>query len=119
MSEARWAQVKALFQAAVERPASERAAFLAAATGGDELLRREVESLLRSDDPDAALTNQLQAGVANVSAVSVGSRLGSYEILSALGAGGMGEVYRAATPGSIVTWRSRSCRRPSSPTRNA
>lgn len=51
MTEARWAQVKALFQAAVERSASERAEFLAAAAGGDERLCREVESLIRSDDP--------------------------------------------------------------------
>jgi hypothetical protein len=40
--------VKALFQAAVERPAEERDAFLAAATGDDAALRREVESLLTS-----------------------------------------------------------------------
>ena len=46
MTDGRWLRVKALFQAAVERPAAERDAFLAAATGDDEALRREVESLL-------------------------------------------------------------------------
>ena len=54
MTDERWPRVKALFQAAVERPAEERDAFLAAATGDDAALRREVESLLTSDTSDAA-----------------------------------------------------------------
>ena len=44
MTDERWPRVKALFQAAVERPTEERDAFLAAATGDDAALRPEVES---------------------------------------------------------------------------
>lgn len=51
----RWQQATALFEAAVERPAAERDAFVSAAAGDDEALRSEVESLLRADADDTGL----------------------------------------------------------------
>ena len=59
MTDERWQRVKALFQAAVERPIEERDDFLAAATGDDEALRREVESLLTSDTSDDGFLDHL------------------------------------------------------------
>ena len=44
----RWRRVKDLFAEAVERPAADRARWLAAACSGDDALRRQVESLLAS-----------------------------------------------------------------------
>ena len=49
MTDDRWHRVRALFEAAVERPPAERPAYVAAAAGDDDALRREVESLLVSD----------------------------------------------------------------------
>jgi Tol biopolymer transport system component len=109
----RWQRVKALFQAAVERPAGERDAFLASAAGGDDALRREVESLLASDVHDVSLLDRLEkpdeAALSDLSAtlrasmteiqstpiLSTHRCIGSYEIVGLLGAGAMGEVYRA------------------------
>ena len=59
MTDDRWRRVKALFQAAVARPVAERDAFLAAATGDDAALRREVESLLTSDASDVSFLDHL------------------------------------------------------------
>ena len=42
-------RIEQLYQAARERNAAERAAFLAQASAGDDALRREVESLLAED----------------------------------------------------------------------
>jgi len=110
VTDQRWPRVKALFQAAVERPPAERAAFLAAATDDDTALRQEVESLLASDARDASFLEGLPVASASVlagplaalsssmgsrPALTAGVRVGPYEIVTPLGAGAMGEVYRA------------------------
>ena len=78
MTDERWRRVKALFQAAVERPLADREAFLSAATDGDVELRREVESLLASDAANVSALDRLPladaAVVADGARMSVGHR---------------------------------------------
>jgi serine/threonine protein kinase/Tol biopolymer transport system component len=93
VSAARLRLIESLYHAARERAPGERAAFLTGACGGDDALRDEVTSLLAADD--AAYSGLKTAG-AWPRASLIGQRLGAYEIVSALGAGGMGEVYRAS-----------------------
>jgi predicted ATPase/serine/threonine protein kinase len=100
MTPERFQRVSDLYHAALDRPADQRAAFLEQVCPGDMELRQEVQSLLAANAkagafmtaPDPALDTQ-PMGAAGV--VLTGSILGSYEILSPLGAGGMGEVYLA------------------------
>jgi eukaryotic-like serine/threonine-protein kinase len=100
MTPERWQQVDRLLQAALEREPSERAAFLRQASQGDDSLRREVESLLASDEGDRFLKSAVLEHAALLlddgkSNSLFGRRIGSFQILSQLGAGGMGEVYLA------------------------
>ncbi len=102
MDDNRWREVRALFAAAAESGPSEREAVLAAA---DPDLRREVESLLAAHDGVGAvdrlagrieaLRSEAFAITRPVSSLDPGRRLGRHEIRGWLGAGGMGEVYRA------------------------
>jgi serine/threonine-protein kinase len=89
----RWQRVESLCHAALARPAGERAAFLVEACSGDPTLRAEVESLIGRAESSASFLETPAIGVATVSLI--GRRLGAYRIEQPIGAGGMGEVYRA------------------------
>jgi len=95
MRSERWRRVESLYHAALAQPADSRTAFLARECAGDEPLQREVESLLAQSDASNFLDSPAVAGLSRTAGLSAGHRLGVYEIVSPLGAGGMGEVYRA------------------------
>jgi serine/threonine protein kinase/Tol biopolymer transport system component len=97
----RWHRVEELCHAALERDPAERSAFLATACAGDEALRRDVDALLTHakaaerflEEPAVqlvahALPSSPQLAPGDVLA-------GRLQIVSLIGEGGMGQVYRA------------------------
>jgi eukaryotic-like serine/threonine-protein kinase len=124
MQPERWRRVEELYHAAMKQEEGQRAAFLSRSCAGDQPLRAEVESLITYalqtgriiDQPAmevvaAAMAEDLRAqdgnnadkmSVADVAEYRIGEKkfmsgamLGDYEVKSLLGAGSMGEVYRA------------------------
>jgi|GEM_PF-127351 len=99
MTPERWQQIKVLLESALERDPLERDAFLAEVCAGDTGLRSEVEALLDSHDRAGAFIEspayEVMAGSLTATNVVPGEAVGPYQIISRLGAGGMGDIYLA------------------------
>src|SRR3954467_15949366 len=94
MTREQWRRITDVFHLARARDDAARIAVLAECCADDAVLRAEVEDLLAADRAAG------EFGVSPLVAVDAvrleaGSRLGQYEIVAFLAAGGMGEVYRA------------------------
>jgi serine/threonine protein kinase len=93
-----WSRVKEIFAAALKLPPDARSSYLAATCGGDDELRAEVERLLDSHDRASRFLGEPPPLISDLASQTMhleGQRIGAYEVVSRLGAGGMGEVYRA------------------------
>ncbi len=94
-----WQRAEEIFHSALEQPPEVRRAFIDKECGEDTELRGQVEMLMSKDEQAGSLLERPALGDVTVapaaSGALVGRQYGSYQILSLLGAGGMGEVYRA------------------------
>jgi eukaryotic-like serine/threonine-protein kinase len=102
MTPERWAQVRALFDDAVDQDPETREAFLNQACGEDADLLREVSAMLHPAEQSGSFLDEPHEAAAAIRRAFPatdkleGARLGPWKLLRRIGSGGMGCVYAAA-----------------------
>ncbi len=91
MTPERLQEINKAIAAALERRPEDRAAYLDQVCRDPEV-RREIESVIAAHERGERVFNAQSAAAETL---SDGAKIGPYEILAPLGAGGMGIVYRA------------------------
>lgn len=100
MTPQRWQQVKEIFTSAMNQQPKDRVAFLQEVCADDFELRNEVESLIASHEKsgefiDVPAYKDASWLVDDKAVLKPGQRIGSYQVVSFINRGGMGEVYLA------------------------
>ena len=105
MDQKRWSQIEEVLQQALDLEPSERSAFLQQVCVNDATLQARVEALLdRERDAGSFIESPAVVSLLPRHSIEPLSQISHYKLESRIGAGGMGEVYRARdeTLGRVV-----------------